>query len=126
MARTTPAQNPRGEHSSTFSGGFCPAPDTVIPASVGRSAIRHGRTARPCQGEADTCRSNQIRPDRAVGKPLCAALLPGRPARLIRRVQAEFAAGPLDPERLDEATLALGDEHRSPVGAAESEIGRLL
>src|SRR5258707_13512451 len=33
MARTTPAQKPRGEHSSTFSGGFGLVPrawDTVI------------------------------------------------------------------------------------------------
>src|SRR5260370_41391767 len=38
MARTTPAQKPRGEHSSTVSGGlWSGAP--VIRTSVGRAAL---------------------------------------------------------------------------------------
>src|SRR5262249_24227427 len=44
MARTTPAQKPRGEHSSTFSGGLRSVPGawgTVVRTSVARRRSRH-------------------------------------------------------------------------------------
>src|SRR5262249_18607673 len=47
MARTTPAQKPRGEHSSTFSGGLWSVPGawgTVIRTSVARRS-RHSTWA---------------------------------------------------------------------------------
>src|SRR5262249_11325612 len=64
MARTTPAQKPRGEHSSTFSGRFCSVPrawDTVImdlgcgcrsrhstwPYALPLSSDALGRNSRP-------------------------------------------------------------------------------
>src|SRR5262245_34018700 len=89
MARTTPAQKPRGEHSSTFSGGFWAVPrawDTVImdlgrgrrsrhstwPYALALSSDALGRNSRPNA-------TSQRRVDRG-------SLRPAEP-RLVARVQ---------------------------------------
>src|SRR5262245_25860587 len=61
MARTTPAQKPRGEHSSTFSGGLWSVPrawDTVIRTSVARSRSRHSTWAYALLLSSDTLGRN--------------------------------------------------------------------
>src|SRR5215472_2893109 len=86
MARTTPAQKPRGEHSSTFSGGFCPAPDTVMAASfVAPTTDMDGPPAPVKRGWS---RADGMKFDRTVrdGEILCAASLPRKP-RVIAGVE---------------------------------------
>src|SRR5438132_8655838 len=89
MARTTPAQKPRGEHSSTFSGGFGLVPrawDTVImDLGCGRRS-RHSTWPYALPLSSDALARNSRRnaaPQRRVDR---GSLRPAEP-RLVARVQ---------------------------------------
>src|SRR6201982_1321559 len=89
MARTTPAQKPRGEHSSTFSGGFGSVPrawDTVImDLGCGRRS-RHSTWPYALLLSSDALGRNSrpnATPQRRVDR---GSLRPAEP-RLVARVQ---------------------------------------